>query len=109
VDIVAESYTNYQIADLIRSSVLTEDQFSGTPKPISGTTAVLGQFTAIQIDEDAVFDITAGTGTIMVDGVGDAVSLSAWSGVSFKAGTTKYGKFSQIKLASGKVTAYSNL
>lgn len=101
--------TNAQIADIIRKNVLTEDQFSGKPTLITSTTTTTGNFTAIQIDEDTVFNVTAGSGTLMLDGFGNAISLSGWSGVTFNAGTTKYGNFSQIKLVSGKVTAYSNL
>ena len=78
-------------------------------------TAPAGQvFVAIQFIEDAVFNSTNGlkseddtkwpntqTGATGIDSDGDAVDS-----VTFSAGTTIYGRWSQIILASGKVIAY---
>lgn len=108
IDIVDLSYDNYQVADLIRGNVLTEDQFSANPTIIDDTAQHTGPFTAVQIDEDAVFNVTPGSGTIIQNGAGTAIDISGWSGVTFKAGTTKYGNFAELRLVSGKVTAYSN-
>jgi len=78
-------------------------------------TAPAGQvFVALQFVEDAVFNSTNGlkaeddtkwpntqTGATAIDSDGDVVDS-----VTFSAGTTIYGRWSQIILASGKVIAY---
>jgi hypothetical protein len=101
--------TNAEIADLIRNNVLTPDQFSGTPKLITGTTAVAGQFTAIYFETNSVLNVTPVTGTIQVDGFGDPITMTPYTGISQLAGTTIYGKFTQIQLVSGDAIGYSNL
>jgi len=108
VDVTA--FTNAEIATLIRNSVLTEDQFSGTPVIISDTTMVEGQFTAIQVIEDAVLDVSDSAATVQVDGSGDPITVSGYSGLTLAAGGAPiYGTFTQVQLVSGTVIAYSNL
>jgi hypothetical protein len=102
--------TNGQIAGLIRTSVLTEDQFSGTPVIIDDTTMVAGQFTAIQAIEDSVLDVSDAFATVQVDGQGTAIDVSGYAGAALVAGGTPiYGNFTQVQLVSGTVIAYSNL
>lgn len=102
------AFTGQQIVNLINSSVLTPDKFSGTPVIIDDTTQYTGSFTAIQVDEEAVLDTTAVTGSIMVDGSGNAIDISGYTGVALPVGFIIYGQWTAIKLVSGTVTAYSN-
>ena len=106
---VSTGYTNEEIANIIKNNVLTDDKFSGDPLVLSGTTMVSGQFTAIHFDTDTVLDVSDSAATVMVDGNGDAISVSNWTGVVHKAGDTIYGKFSQVQLVSGNALLYSNL
>lgn len=101
--------TEEEIANLIKNNVLTDDKFSGDPRVLSGTTMVSGQFTAIHFDTDTVLDVSNSSATVMVDGSGDSITVSGWSGVTHKAGDTIYGKFTQVKLVSGNALLYSNL
>lgn len=64
----------------------------------TGTTAVTGDFCAIQILNDAVFSLL--TNTI---GTGDAITS-----LTIPAGLTLFGKFSAFTLASGAVCAYNS-
>ena len=77
-------------------------------------TASEGCFVAIQFIEDTVFNSTSGlvsvddeyfhntqSGATGIDTDGDVVDT-----VTFSAGTTIYGRWSQFILASGKVIAY---
>lgn len=108
VDVSAS--TNEEKALLIQNNVLTEDQFSGTPVIISDTTMVAGQFTAIEVLEAAILDVSDGDATVEVDGEGNAIDVSGYATIVLPAGGTPiYGKFTQIKLVSGTVKAYSNL
>ena len=79
-----------------------------------GTDTITGKFVAIQFLEDAVFNSTNGlvaeddsffpntqNGATGIDSDGDAVDA-----VTFPAGMTIYGKWTQIILASGKIIAY---
>lgn len=101
--------TNAEIVEIINNNVLTDDQFSGTPTLITDTTMVEGQFTCIQIMEDAIFDVSDAAATIEVDAEGNAITMTAYSGVTFNAGDRIYGKFTQVQLVSGSVKCYSNL
>lgn len=64
----------------------------------TGTTAITGDFCAIQVLTDAVFSLL--TNTV---GGGDAIT-----GVTLLAGTTLFGKFMAFTLASGAVCAYKS-
>ena len=79
-----------------------------------GTDTITGKFVAIQFLEDAVFNSTSGlvavedtlfpntqSGATGIDSDGDAVDS-----VTFPAGMTIYGRWTQIILASGKIIAY---
>lgn len=102
-------FTALEIVTLINNSVLTSDAFSGTPVLIDDTTMVAGNFTAIMPLEDTVLDVAAGTNTVMVDGNGDPIDVSAYSGLTLPAWGVIYGHFTQVDLVSGSVIAYSNL
>jgi len=106
---VSTGYTNEEITNLIKNNVLTDDKFSGNPTVLTGTTMVEGQFTAIHFDTDTVLDVSDSAATVMVDGDGNALDVSNWSGVTHKAGDTIYGKFTQVQLVSGNALLYSNL
>ena len=107
VDVSA--FTPANIAALINSNVLTEDRFSGNPLIIADTTMYSGQFTGIEVLADAVLDVSSGSATVEIKGDGTSVTMSGYAGATLTVGTIIYGKFTQIKLASGKVKAYSNL
>jgi hypothetical protein len=62
----------------------------------TGTTAVTGNFAAIQMIEDTVFTTLTSS-----NWSGDAMT-----GVTFKAGQVIYGAFTAFTLTSGKVIAY---
>lgn len=62
----------------------------------TGTTAITGDFEAIQMLEDSVF-------SLLTDSVG---SGDAMTGFSISAGQIIYGKFTAFTLTSGKVRAY---
>ena len=77
-------------------------------------TCATGNFVAIQFLEDAVFNSTSGlvavedtlfpntqSGATGIDSDGDPVDS-----VTFPAGMTIYGRWTQIILASGKIIAY---
>lgn len=64
----------------------------------TGTTAVTGNFYAIQVLADANFSTLTDTGA---DAAGDAMT-----GFTVYAGTVLYGQFTAFTLASGKVRAY---
>tara|TARA_R110000824_G_scaffold216029_2_gene402655 strand:- start:880 stop:1215 length:336 start_codon:yes stop_codon:yes gene_type:complete len=77
-------------------------------------TSASGDFVAIQFLEDSVFNSTNGliasddsffpntqNGATGIDSDGDAVDS-----VTFPAGMTIYGRWTQIILASGKIIAY---
>ena len=77
-------------------------------------TCATGSFVAIQFIEDSVFNSTSGlvaaedtlfpntqSGATGIDSDGDAVAS-----VTFPAGMTIYGRWTQIILASGKIIAY---
>jgi len=77
-------------------------------------TCATGNFVAIQFIEDSVFNSTSGlvavddtlfpnsqSGATGIDSDGDAVDS-----VTFPAGMTIYGRWTQIILASGKIIAY---
>ena len=102
-------FTPANIAALINSNVLTEDRFSGDPLIIADTTMRSGQFTGIEVLADAVLDVSSGSATVELKGDGTSVTMSGYAGATLTVGTIIYGKFSQIKLVSGKVKAYSNL
>jgi hypothetical protein len=63
----------------------------------TGTTAVTGDFSAIQCLEDTVFSTLT-----RPDFTGDALT-----GVTLTAGTILYGKCTAFTLTSGKVIAYN--
>lgn len=63
-----------------------------------GTTAITGDFCAIQILNDAVFSLL--TNTL---GTGDAITT-----LTIPAGITLFGKFSAFTLTSGAVCAYNS-
>ena len=103
-------FTNANKVALINSNVLTEDRFSGNPTILTGATGATGQFTAIYFNEDSELDVTGtGTETIWLNGVGTPISLASYSGKIQPKGSTLYGKFSAVYLASGTATCYSNL
>ena len=62
----------------------------------TGTTAITGDFSAIQCLEDTVFSVLT-----RPDFTGDALT-----GVTISAGTILYGKCTAFTLTSGKVIAY---
>jgi hypothetical protein len=64
----------------------------------TGTTAVTGNFYAIQVLEDAVFSLFTDTGE---DASGDVMT-----GFTIDAGTILYGQISAFTLTRGKVRAY---
>lgn len=64
----------------------------------TGTTAIVGQFAAIQMIEDTVFATLTSS-----NWSGDAAT-----GVTFTAGTIIYGAFTAFTLTSGKVIAYKS-
>ena len=79
-----------------------------------GTDTITGKFVAIQFLEDSVFNSTSGlvsaedtlfpntqSGATGIDSDGDPVDS-----VTFPAGMTIYGRWTQIILASGKIIAY---
>jgi len=83
----------------------------------TAATALNGDFVAIQILEDAIFDSDNATGLVSatdqsfpssefastsISTAGGAVA----DGVTFPQGMTIYGRWSSFKLASGKVIAY---
>lgn len=63
----------------------------------TGTTAVTGDFSAIQCLEDTVFSLLT-----RPDFTGDAIT-----GVTISAGTILYGRCTAFTLTSGKVIAYT--
>jgi hypothetical protein len=63
----------------------------------TGTTAVTGDFSAIQCLEDTVFSLLTRP----------AFSGDALTGVTFVAGTILYGYCTAFTLTSGKVVAYN--
>jgi len=63
----------------------------------TGTTAVTGNFYAIQVMNDATFSLLTDT-----TATGDAMT-----GFAIPAGMTIYGNFTAFTLTSGKVRAYT--
>ena len=85
---------------------------------VTGTNAVTcknGVFIAIQVIEDCVFNSTDGlvaeTTQTWLDDEGTSTNVSDSNGantdsVTFPAGISLYGRWTGLKLASGKVVAY---
>lgn len=61
---------------------------------ISDTSAKTGTWSAVQVLSDAVFTLFTG-------------SITGYATVTYPAGTTLYGNFTAITLASGSVVAYT--
>lgn len=69
---------------------------------ISDTTAITGNFRTVQVIADATF--TTLTSEMTKNGVSTLATGTDYGTVS--AGTTLYGKFTAITLATGKVILY---
>lgn len=69
---------------------------------ITDTTAITGEFRAIQVLENAAFTLL--TSDIKKNGATTAAAAADFGTVT--AGTVLYGKFTAVTLASGKVILY---
>ena len=76
---------------------------------ITGTTAVTGRFTAIVVNEDAVFDELEVNGVAVMTArglTGQTVTAGMYLGSGFHYQGAQRGEFTTIKLVSGSVMVY---
>jgi hypothetical protein len=72
---------------------------------IASTAPYTGDWIAIQVLADTKFQVL--TGNITDDPIAELVSVSSGGAPIIPAGTTLFGKFTAIKLHSGRVIAYN--
>ncbi len=84
--------------------------YSQGGKLITGTAAVTGNFVAIVVNEDAVFDELEVDGVDVMERYGldgaDTVTAGMYLGSGFHYKGGNRSKFTKIKLTSGSVMAY---
>ena len=73
-----------------------------------GTTAVVGNFMAIQFLSDSVLDLTLVTGSTFATYENGDFAPALLTGVTISKGTTLYLQFTQVKLVSGLAICYAD-